>query len=613
MKRATIGILAHVDAGKTTLTEAILYKTGVTRSFGRVDKGNAFLDTELMERQRGITIYSKQAVFNYKDWEVTLIDTPGHADFSGETERVLPVLDAAILLINAADGVQTQTAVLWKLLEYYDVPVFIFINKMDQGYDENEVLEKIKRLSNNICLSDDIESIAACSEYALEEYLNTDCLDTETIRNMINNREVFLCSSGSALKNTGVDELLDMVFSNMPEYEYESNDSFSGRVFKISRDDGGVRLTHIKVLAGSLKSRDVLPSGEKINQIRLYNGAKYTQLQEVSAGQVCAITGPINTFAGQGFGLEVTYADTVIKAYDIYYIKFLTPVNPRQIYPEFLKLSEEDPLLQVIYDDVYDAISINLLGEVQIEIIKSVIKSRMNLEVELIGRIEFYKINAPELAIELEEEIEEEPEEEDRSYITGVISTAIDTDEVDKILKRASMSNSGKNPKKRKPTIKKTSGEYVYREAKPVKTKEKYTLIDGYNLIFAWPKLNDLMHDNPDAARLALQDILVNYAGFKHKNIIIVYDAYRVKNHNVTYEEYGNLQLVFTKEAQTADSYIQQYAHEHNNYDVTVVTSDGIEQLIIRGAGAALLSSREFIIEVEAAKEEISQVLKKML
>ena len=313
MKRLVIGILAHVDAGKTTLSEALLYTSGEIRKLGRVDKQDAYLDTHELERQRGITIFSKQAIFAWGDLQVTLLDTPGHVDFAAEMERTLNVLDYAILVISAADGVQGHTQTLWRLLERYQIPTFIFINKMDQpGADRDRVLEQLKlKLDQGCCdfsLEDSAsfyEQLALCDEALLETYLEADQLELSQIQAAVRVRKVFPCYFGSALKLQGVAEFLTGIekYSTAPEYPGE----FGARVFKISRDDQGTRLTHLKLTGGSLKVRDLVSSGdweEKVNQIRLYSGDKFTAVSKVDAGMVCAVTGLTKTRPGEGLGIE---------------------------------------------------------------------------------------------------------------------------------------------------------------------------------------------------------------------------------------------------------------------------------------------------------------------
>lgn len=311
MKKLVVGMLAHVDAGKTTLSESILYTSGAIRKLGRVDNKDAFLDNNDYERQRGITIFSKQACFSYKDLDVTLLDTPGHVDFSAEMERTLWVLDYAVLVINGIDGVQGHTDTLWGLLKRLHVPVFIFVNKMDQqGTDKYRLLEQLKNKLSSGCIDftgymkgvkPDYEDIATCSEGALEEYLKYSEVSDESISRMLDEREIFPVIFGSALRLDGVDELLGVMDRFCSSREY--GEDFSARVYKISRDERGERLTHIKVTGGCIKSKDII-NDEKVNQIRVYSADKYTAVQEAVAGSICALTGLSDTYAGQAIGDE---------------------------------------------------------------------------------------------------------------------------------------------------------------------------------------------------------------------------------------------------------------------------------------------------------------------
>ena len=320
-----IAMLAHVDAGKTTLSEALLYKSGSIRKAGRVDNKDAFLDTNEMERNRGITIFSKQAVFSYGGCEFTLLDTPGHVDFSAEMERTLQVLDYAVLIISGADGVQGHTRTLWRLLARYNIPAFIFVNKMDQqGTDHDKLLAQIKDTLGSACVDfskntdgtyldeDFYENVAVCNEKVLETYLEGGSIGEEDIRQMIQKRELFPCFFGSALKMDGIDELLAALseYTKIPDYP----EKFGATVFKITRDAGGSRLTHLKVTGGTLKARNLLTGykqnkeddiwEEKVNQIRIYSGEKFETQDEVKAGTICAVTGLSYTYPGEGLGIQ---------------------------------------------------------------------------------------------------------------------------------------------------------------------------------------------------------------------------------------------------------------------------------------------------------------------
>ena len=844
MKKITLGILAHVDAGKTTLSEALLYTSGVIRTTGRVDNGDAFLDTDSMEKKRGITIYSKQAVFEFGNTQFTLIDTPGHVDFSAETERVLSVLDYAVLLISGADGVQGHTKTLWKLLKAYDIPVIIFVNKMDQDKaDKEKLLAEIKaKLSDSCAEISDYEGLAMSSEEAMEEFLESGTLSNRRISELIKERAVFPVLFGSALKLQGVEELLKTL--DFCCQEYESSDEFGLRVFKIESLGMDSRLTDVKVTGGCIRVKDTLPNGEKINQIRIYSGAKYKQVEELSAGQVGSLVGPAKTFAGQGFGTEDNLEESLLKPVLKYAVCFNDDTDPAKAYLKLMALSEEDPTIDVSFNETVSEITMSLMGQVQTEVLTERIRELLGYDISFVeGRILYREtlaetvegvghfeplrhyaeahllmepgergsgitvdadVSVDELALNWQRLIEthvletEHPGvltgspvtdihfticggrahlkhteggdfreatyrairqglmeakcrllepyfrfellipatetgralndlesmhgffnppliEEDFATITGVcpavtiqnyqaevssytkgqgqlmleyagydlchnsnevISTfnynpevdlnrptgsvfcshgsgdyvpwnqvkevchvpcrtksvsepeyiltddysmrhgsdeAIDSDEIDKILQRATHSNFGKNPKKgwnrqKSARPRKTEGEYIYREPKKTVAREKYLLVDGYNLIHAWPEMKEVLIENLDGARGKLLDILCNYQAIKNVEVIAVFDAYKVKNHSVEASDYLNIHQVFTAEAQTADAYIEKFTHEHGKkYDITVVTSDGLEQVIIRGAGANLLSSRDFIEEYQRVTSELKE------
>lgn len=426
-KRITAGILAHVDAGKTTLSEALLYRSGRIRSLGRVDHGDAFLDTDTMERQRGITIFAHQTTVTHNDLTMTLLDTPGHVDFSAETERVIDVLDYAILVVSAADGVQGHTETLWRLLDRYHVPTFVFVNKMDSpGADRNAVFGELRGRLSDSCVDftaagsdgdgiDDAErladpsaydDIAMCSEDAMDDYLETGRIDPALIRSLITQRKVFPCLFGSALRLDGVDGLLDAlaVWTEQPRWR----DGFGARVFKISHDERHNRLTWLKVTGGGLKAKAVLPieadddaddaGHDKIDQIRVYDGSKYEVVTEVPAGAVCAVTGPTRTFPGEGLGSESGEVRPVLQPVLTY---TLEPAGDRRgtgdespaARPRFddltlhrcltalRELEDEDPLLHVVWVERLQEIHVQLMGAVQLEIIEQVMHDRFGLDV----------------------------------------------------------------------------------------------------------------------------------------------------------------------------------------------------------------------------------------
>lgn len=863
MKQLTLGILAHVDVGKTTLSEAMLYLSGAIRKAGRVDNRDAFLDTYELERERGITIFSKQAVFAYDDLKITLLDTPGHVDFSAEMERTLQVLDAAVLVIGASDGVQGHTVTLWKLLKRYQVPVFLFVNKMDQQGTDQDVLmrELCDRLGGGLTnFSEEnkntlLEELAMCDEELLNCFLEKGDISEKLIRKAIAQRKVFPCFFGSALKLFGVRELMEGIVRYMPISGYPKE--FGARVFKITRDNQGNRLTHMKITGGFLKARDVLKT-EKVNQIRIYSGEKFDAVNEACAGQVCAVTGLLHTFPGQGFGLEKTVDRHMLEPVLSYCIYLPEGCDPAAFLPKLMQLQEEDPTLQVVWDEELKEIHAKVMGEVQIEILKHMIRERFGIEVSFgTGRIVYketiadrvegvghfeplrhyaevhlllepaepgsgllfaadcsedilarnwqrlilthleekehrgvligspitdmkitlvsgrahlkhteggdfrqatyravrqglmeasgvllepvyeFRLGIPEemigramtdmeklhgsftlkervggvavltgtapvvtiqdyqkevtaytrghgrLSLSLKgygpchnaEEViakrhydpesdlknptgsvfcahgagfvvpwnqvkdymhlescfagdrecvmqtafEEELERRKQAAVKRQENTGergemfIGTDEIDAIIGRTARSNSrsefsGKREgwqreKKAGGNTAKASETRIY---KGQPKKEKYLLVDGYNVIFAWEDLKELAGVNLDGARGKLLDILCNYQAIKGYHLMAVFDAYKLKGHGEEIMDYHNIQVVYTKEAETADRFIEKFAHENaGKYDVTVVTSDGLEQIIIVGTGCQLVSSREFRTEVELASKQV--------
>lgn len=836
------GILAHVDAGKTTLSEAILYNSGKLSTIGRVDHGDAFLDTDSQEKARGITIFSKPAVFSYEGADITLLDTPGHVDFATEAERAIWALDYAILLISGTDGVQAHTKTIFHLLETYNIPTVIFINKMDMEASDLSVnMERLKlELSDKCHLFNDHESIALSDEKAMEEFLETDKLSDSTIFRLINDRLAFPVFYGAALKNEGVTELLD--FMAKLSGSINRPDKSGGRIFKIESLGRDTRLSFMKVTGGTIKVKSNLSDDEKINELRIYSGLKYTQVEEAKAGDIVALVGPKSTFAGQGIGIEENRPELSLSPVLSYQLRFLDDTVSRLAFQELLALNDEDPSLNVSWDSVTEQVSMNLMGEVQTEILVNKIKTELKYDVafeetgvlyketlaatvEGVGHFEPLRhyaeahilmeplpvgsgiqvvsdVSTDDLALNWQRLIQTHILEKEhlgteigapvtdirftvvggrahikhteggdfreatyrairqgfmeagtvilepyyrfemvlpsdsigramtdietmsgtfnppedvagKSRLTGIAPASeiknytaklitytkgegrlslvfdayrpchnsdvvravfdynpdadldnptssvfcshgaativpwnevkthchvpcikekntkaedelvptkrlnhsvdewLDPDEIDRILAMATHSNHGKNPKKgwhygEGTRPRRVDSDYVYKAPKEIKAKEKYLLVDGYNLIYAWPELKEVLDVNLDGARGKLLDILSNYKAMTDYNVIAVFDAYRVKGHEVTASDYLNIHQVFTAEAQTADAYIERFTHEHGKkYDITVVTSDALEQVIIRGAGARLISSREFILEVERKAQEL--------
>lgn len=386
-----VGLLAHVDAGKTTLSESILYQSGAIRNLGRVDHQDAFLDTDEMERERGITIFSKQAVLTWKDTEITLLDTPGHVDFSAEMERVLQVLDCAVLVISGADGVQGHTETLWKLLTRYGIPVFLFVNKMDQeGTDCGKLLAELKSRFSEGCIDfgrvetgaeEVIEEIAVCDEQTMEEYLEKGSVAAASIRRLVAERKIFPCYFGSALHLQGVEELMNGICTYQMQKEYPA--AFGAKVYKIARDGQGNRLTYLKVTGGTLKVKDVISeNGDKVNQIRVYSGEKYELLSEADAGKVCAVTGLAETYPGQGLGAEKDSELPILEPVLTYRIILPDDCNVHTMLGDLKLLEEEEPELHVVWIEKSQEIHVQLMGDVQIEILQRIIKERFGVLVE---------------------------------------------------------------------------------------------------------------------------------------------------------------------------------------------------------------------------------------
>ena len=873
-KQITMGILAHVDAGKTTLSEGILYTCKAIRKLGRVDHQDAFLDTNTLERNRGITIFSKQAECTLGEFGMTFLDTPGHVDFSAEMERTLQVLDYAILVISGADGVQGHTETLWRLLSRYQIPVFLFINKMDQpGTDREALLAEVKEKLDANCVEFSAdqtdeewkEQVAVCDEQVMEAYLEGEEISREQIRQMIRERKLFPCYFGSALKMTGVEEFLDDLKLRIRETSYP--ETFGAKIYKITRDNQGERLTHMKITGGTLKVKSVLSNGrpgetgesiwqEKVNQIRIYSGEKYTMVSEVKAGTVCAVTGLTATYPGQGLGSEQASDMPVLEPVLSYRIGLPTEVNVHQALLQLRQLEEEEPLLHIVWNETLGEIYAQVMGEVQIEILKSLIKERFGMAVtfdegnivyketilepvEGVGHFEPLRhyaevhlllepgetgsglifaadcsedvldrnwqrlilthleerehtgvlIGAPitdmkitlltgrahikhteggdfrqatyravrqglrkaksqllepyyEFRLEVpseqvgrsmtdiqkmlgefdppktegemtvltgsapvvtmrdyqkevisytsgrgrlsctlkgyypchnQEEIVESvgyDPEADLENPTGSVFCAhgagfvVNWDQVEDYMHVESGWNApaGQETEPEKPVTAKNwkeenekylatekeleeifertygpirklgeeppAGRSVkgwkksrrdplegygkstsdYKQKKTPDGEKEYLLVDGYNIIFAWEDLKELAAVNIDGAREKLMDILCNYQGFKKCTLILVFDAYKVKGNPGSVETYHNIHVVYTKEAETADQYIEKTVHEiGRKYRVTVATSDQLEQVIILGQGGRRMSARELLEDVIEVRQQIRE------
>jgi len=838
MKRLVIGILAHVDSGKTTLSESLLYLAGQIRKMGRVDHGDAFLDTDKIEKERGITIFSKQAQLCFEDCEITLLDTPGHVDFSAEMERTLCVLDYAILVISGTDGVQSHTQTLWRLLEHYGIPTFIFVNKMDLiSADKNKIMTELSERLSDACLdfknkNDEFFELAALLDSQLfDEYTQNSVISAESLKKAILSRKIFPCFFGSALKNEGVEEFLNE-FINYTVDKKRGND-FGAMVFKISEDEKGQRLTHIKVTSGSVRvkeSIDVSDTSQKINEIRVYSGEKYASCQEASSGGVYAVTGLSDTYPGQGIGAEKNSGIQLLEPVFTYGVKLPDGVDITTALIMFKKLQEEDPKLNVVHNKSSNKIEVQIMGAVQLEVLKSVISNRFNLDVDFEQGSIIYK-ETIETTVEgvghyeplrhyAEVHLLIEPAErgsgitvksncsedvlsrnwqrlilthlEEKTHIgvltgspiTDVIITLINgrahikhtdggdfrqatyravrqglmqaksvllepwysftlevpldctgralTDlqqlgaqfgvpetrgefslisgkapiskigeyhksviaythgegrfnfafagyepctEQDKIVEEigynceADTENtpdsvfcshgsgyvvkwnevfehmhipaSGKKTEEEiQPRVheyrniiaseeellkifEQTYGKVNEREdrklrkpkevtykAKPVKMGPVYLLVDGYNIIFAWDELKKIAEESLDLARTLLIDKMCNYQAMKGINVIVVFDAYKVKDNKGEVEQVHGVSIVYTKTAETADEYIEKTSKElSKDYRVRVATSDNLEQIIVFGNGAHRISASEFYDDVTETEKEMRRLI----
>lgn len=858
-----IGLLAHVDAGKTTLSEAMLYTAGSIRKMGRVDNKDAFLDTFALERARGITIFSKQARLALdENTEVFLLDTPGHVDFSAEMERTLQILDYAILVVSGADGVQGHTETLWKLLTRYEIPTFLFVNKMDQdGTDRKKLMQNLQKYLSGNCLdftseqgidgllSDETfaENAAICDETVLERYLESGEVEKEDLVSMISKRKIFPCFFGSALKLNGVEEMMRAVSALTREPSYP--ETFGAKVYKIARDEQGNRLTFLKVIGGCLNVKEELLE-EKVNQIRVYSGAKYETAGQVKAGEVCAVTGLSKTYPGEGIGCEEESFLPVLEPVLTYQIQIPQDCDVHKMLQNLKQLEEEEPLLHIVWNERLGEIHAQLMGEVQTEILKSMIAERFGVRVEFgagnivyketirntvegVGHFEplrhyaevhlllelgepgsglhflsncsedvldknwqrlilthleekehlgvlsgspvtdmlitlvsgrahqkhteggdfrqatyravrqglkkaesvllepyyEYRLEVPlemvgralsdlqrmngtfgspeqigEMAVlsgeapvalmqDYQREVisytkgrgrlscslsgykpcsnaeevltaigydserdlenptgsvfcahgagfvvpwdqvedymhlesvfkpkEEEPEQDpfDEQAVSAAVRRAryvssLSPEEERELEEMAEASRRKREQARKKYSYRKTeldtgsnsTGEYKSRKRE---RRKEYLLVDGYNIIFAWEELRELAKINIDGARGRLMDILSNYQGIRKCTLILVFDAYKVEGFPGEVQQYHNIHVVYTKEAETADQYIEKVAHEiGRKYEVTVATSDGTEQVIIRGQGCRLLSAKELHTEIGLAQKELRE------
>ena len=831
-QHCALGLLAHVDAGKTTLSEALLYRTGARRTLGRVDHKDAYLDTHDLERSRGITIFSKQALLQTEHLNITLVDTPGHVDFAAEAERTLPILDCAVLLISGTDGIQAHTVTLWRLLERYHVPTFLFINKMDlPDTDREKLMAQLQQELSPGCVdfggdADAIaEAAAMCDEALLETYLETGEVTDGNLRGLIAQRKLFPCCFGSGLKLQGVDELLDTLDAYAPEVDRPTD--FGARVYKISRDPQGNRLTWMKITGGQLKVRSTLyyvnQKGEKMEekavQLRLYSGDKFTAPDTAEAGQLIAVTGLTGTFAGQGLGMEPPGKPAVLEPVMTYRVELPKGCDPMTVLPKFRLLEEEDPQLHIVWEN--NAIHVQIMGRVQLEIFRSLVAQRFGLDITMDkGRI-FYKetientvegvghfeplrhyaevhllleplppgsgiikdtvcstdvldisyqslimahigekvhrgvlTGAPltdvkitllvgkahlkhteggdmrqatyrairqglmqaksrllepwyaftltlptetlgraitdikamggefdtpegsgmlstlkglvpaselgdyadtvasytqgrgrlqitlqgyapchnqeavvaEAAYDPEADVENTPdsvfcahgagfnvkwnevpnymhlesgikEEKAPQILTGRVH--IDDRELEAIMEREF--GPIKRPLYHRPVNRPATEEITIKAP-----KQKAIIVDGYNIIFAWDDLNALAKEDLEAARRTLCDRLANYAGYQKCYLVLVFDGWKVKGNLGEKDRYHNIQVVYTKEGETGDAYIESLvAQIGTNYAVRVASSDNLVQLSSFRTGVLRMSARELLEEVEHTEKEI--------
>ena len=850
-KQIVLGILAHVDSGKTTLSEAMLYRAGVTRRLGRVDHKDAFLDTDALEKARGITIFSKQALLTAGDTDITLLDTPGHVDFSTETERTLQVLDYAVLVVSGTDGVQSHTETLWRLLRRYHVPTFVFVNKMDlPGMERQELLAQLnRRLGEGFVdfgaeQADRDEALALCDENLMDRMLDAGQLQDADLIPAIARRHVFPCWFGAALKLEGVDALLD----GLDRYTRPAPalEAFGAKVFKVSQDEQGARLTWLRVTGGELKVKAQLtgeadgePWAEKANQLRLYSGAKYTLTEAIGPGQVCAVTGLTKARPGEGLGAERDSDLPVLEPVLSYQVLLPEGADVHAALGKLHRLEEEEPQLHVVWNETLGEIHVQLMGEIQLEVLRSLLAERFGLAVEFgpggilyketitepmegVGHYEPLRHYAEvhlkleplprgsgmQFAADCREEVLDKNWQrlvlthlEEKQHL-GVLTGSPLTDvKITLIAGRAHLKHTeggdfrqatyravrqglmlaksqllepwyafrlevpAENIGRAMSDIQRMEGTFdppesgeetavltgfapvstmrsypmevvsytrgrghlsltldgyrpchnaqeviaaigyepehdldnpadsvfcahgagfvvpwdqvrshmhvdsgwgkstrpeqeaavpqrramAYRATleedaellkifertygpikrdplaafRPVQKRERpdfaaeqweiapeYLLVDGYNIIFAWDELNALSKESLDAARHKLMDILCNYQGFQKCVLILVFDAYRVPGSPGSIEQYHNIHVVYTKEAETADMFIERVTHEiGKNRRVRVATSDGMEQIIILGHGALRVSARMFQEEVRTVEKQIRELV----
>lgn len=619
-----IGLVAHVDSGKTTLSEAILFKQGVIRNLGRVDKKTAFLDNNKVERERGITVFAKEARFRVGEKNFTVLDTPGHKDFITETEKTMPVMDYALLIVSGPDGIKAddQTKVLWDLLKRYNVPTFIFVNKMDRmGRTKEGILKELREELEGNFIEFEGKKLANLDDLAMTNELFMDMVLSgkeknedgfsliDLVKESIKRREIFPVFFGSALKLTGIDELLEGLENLTLDQDY--SDKLELKVFKITRDQRGQREVHVKVTGGEINVKDIV-NGEKVEQIRLYSGKNFDSVKTAEAGQIAAITGTNNLFLGQIIreGEDPEEVLNYITPNRTYGLNIISKnIDAKLGFKKLEPLREENPSLNISYDDLTDQIRISPMGELEIEVLKDIILERFSMEVQ------FGDVARVEEELEFEEIAEEDLRPDLNSRDTY---QSAGKKELEEIFLRTYGKSKRDEQLRKELSIKRSNAkvrgiaESLPKEPNKAKKKGPYVIVDGYNVIFAWEEMKELAEYNIDSAREALLDILNNYTCYKNFGMVVVFDGYKVKGGIGSKLDYGeNLKAVYTKEAETADRFIEETVYElGKEYDITVVTSDMQVQMLSMGDGAKRISAREFHDMVIAANDEIRAKLK---
>ena len=602
-KRLTIGLLAHVDAGKTTLAEALLFAAGAIRQAGRVDHRNTFLDTDAQERERGITIFAKQAELRFGDTEIMLMDTPGHVDFCAETERTLRVLDYAILIINGKDGVQQHTETLWRLLSEYGIPTFIWVNKMDLlAVDKTALKAELSEKLDTMCIElgseNFLEDAAVCDEGLMEKYLAEGSLSDEDVAGAINGRKLFPCLYGSALKSGGLDALIEAIQKYTLAKSYR--DDFAARVYKIGRDERGARLTYMKLTGGTLSVKETISTGEtdeKVDRLLVYSGDKARMIDKAEAGMLVAASGLENSYAGQSLGVEKPGRPSALSIGKLKKLACPASTNSFKFMQDMFKLEEEQPELQVYVTEEKE-ILVRILGDVQAEVLENLIRSRLGVEATL----EDYVPPVYEEEEEIEEEIIDDRPDLNARWLNGSGGSGADAsdEELQKIFERTygPQKETVYKPAEQRATVRSSS--------RKEEIRKEYILVDGYNVIYAWEDLRELGRTNIDSAREALIDMLCNYRSQIEAEVIVVFDAYKVKGGANRTEKHSNIYVIYTGEAESADTYIERTTYElRKKHHATVVTSDVAEQIITLSNNANVLKADMFRKEVEAANENL--------